>query len=173
MNVKTACEILLNGNCLILPSDTVYGLAAVAYNYEAVKKIFEIKRRDLTKPLPIHFHSIAQLANDAIITDEIMQLASQHWPGAVTIIMKKKMESRVQFVNETIAARIPNHKILLEILRTIDLPLVMTSANISGTVMKSKFCEISEELGIDGIEDDANLSGIPSKIIDCYGCKLR
>jgi L-threonylcarbamoyladenylate synthase len=164
--IEYICQGLLSSNVFILPTDTLYGLAANAYDKKAVNNVFAIKERPYDKQLPIHYHSIAQMEKDIFISENLIKLINQFMPGPLTLIALKRPESKLQLVNESVAVRIPNNKIMLEILKTINLPLTMPSANKHNKLPKQTFAQIAQELMLDGIADDANVFQVPSTIID-------
>ena len=166
MDVKKAVGILKNNDCLILPCDTLYGLGGRAYSFEAVQKAYDIKKRPKEKKLPVHYYSLEQIEKDFILCEKAKILAEKFWPGALTIILNKKSDSKIAIDSYDVAIRIPNNKIILQLLKELGEPLFMPSANFSGEVPKKTFKEISESLGISGIEDDLNIAHFPSTIID-------
>lgn len=159
-------------NILIMPSDTLYGIAAVAYDEYAVKKVFEIKERGVEKKLPIHYHSLEQMENDIEITPIIETLVNKFMPGALTIIAKKKETSQLKFINNTVAVRIPNHHVLLAILKNLNKPLTMPSANKHNAQPALTLHEIQKTIPIPGVEDDINIKNQPSTIFDAIDNKI-
>ncbi|WP_027077204.1 L-threonylcarbamoyladenylate synthase [Maribacter antarcticus] len=127
------CQQLLKENKLVaIPTETVYGLAANAFNEKAVKQIFEMKGRPLFNPLILHIHDIAQLQQLAIaIPDKAMQLAKAFWPGALTLILAKNdfVPNSITGGKQTVGVRMPNHPVTIELLQGLDFPLAAPSAN--------------------------------------------
>ncbi len=131
---KTA-QVLENGGIVIFPTETVYGIGANAYNEEAVRKIYEVKNRPGEKPLSILVSGIDEIGKYAIIENDIeRKIINSFMPGPITIILKKKqgLFDYISSGKNTIGVRIPDNKIILEILNKLKLPLVAPSANISG-----------------------------------------
>lgn len=131
--IEKALEIINRGGIVVYPTDTVYGIGCDPYNKEAIKKIYDIKSRDGSKPLPVLAYS-AEIAKRIVILDEVTEkIVNKFWPGPLTIILKLIDENlkRSLFLNDRIAIRVPNHKCTLEILKRCSF-LVGTSANISG-----------------------------------------
>ncbi len=127
-----ATELLLAGECVALPTETVYGLAADASNDEAVRKVFEAKGRPADHPLIVHIPSADHIKRWAIdIPDLAYQLAEQFWPGPLTLLLKKSpdVSSVVTGGRDTIALRVPEHPLFLDILKQTDLGLAAPSAN--------------------------------------------
>ncbi|AJW70148.1 L-threonylcarbamoyladenylate synthase [Nitrosopumilus adriaticus] len=131
--IEKALEIIKHGGIAVFPTDTVYGIGCNPYNNEAVKKIYDIKSRDISKPLPILTYS-TEIAEKIVVIDEFTKkIVTKFWPGPLTIILKliDNDLKKSLFLNEKIAIRVPNHKCTLKILKGCNF-LVGTSANISG-----------------------------------------
>lgn len=131
-NIKKAVEILQEGDLVAIPTETVYGLAGNIYNEVAIRKIFEVKQRPLFNPLIVHLHSIEQV--DDIASEfpaKAKQLAEAFWPGSLTLVLKKNptIPDVITAGKDTVAVRIPNHPVTLELLRMLPFPLAAPSAN--------------------------------------------
>lgn len=136
-DIQKAIEALQNDELIALPTETVYGLAANAYNETAIKKIFELKKRPLYNPLIVHLHSIAQLKEVAReIPEKAKMLAEKFWPGSLTLVLKKQnhIPDLVTAGKDTVAVRIPQHLVALALLEQLDFPLVAPSANPFGSI---------------------------------------
>jgi L-threonylcarbamoyladenylate synthase len=133
-----AKRLLSKGSLVALPTETVYGLACNAYSNNAVKKIFKLKGRPKSNPLIIHYYSVQKALDDVIINNNFKKLYKKLCPGPITFILKKKRNSKIQpSANaklETVAVRFPKHKVIRTILKSINFPLAMPSANISSSV---------------------------------------
>ena len=123
----------LNQNGIIgFPTETVYGLAGNAFDTEAIHKIFEIKKRPTFNPLIVHIKGIEDLKQVATEIPPIAyELANAFWPGPLTLILKKQpyIPDLVTANQDTVAVRVPNHPVALELLHQLDFPLVAPSAN--------------------------------------------
>ncbi|MGY5149445.1 MAG: L-threonylcarbamoyladenylate synthase [Candidatus Nitrosopumilus sp. bin_68KS] len=131
--IQKALEIINNGGIVVYPTDTVYGIGCNPYSNEGVKKIYDIKSRDISKPLPVLTYS-TEIAEKIVSIDEYTKkIVKKFWPGPLTVILKLIDDDlkKSLFLNEKIAIRVPNHKCTLEILRECNF-LIGTSANISG-----------------------------------------
>ena len=131
--VKKASTIIKQGGIVIFPTDTVYGIGCNPYDEEAVKKIYEIKSRDISKPFPILAYSKEIIQKIASFDKLSEKFAERFWPGPLTLILKledKKLKNSLN-VTKKIAVRVPDHECTLELLKECDF-LVGTSANISG-----------------------------------------
>ncbi|MFN7045434.1 MAG: L-threonylcarbamoyladenylate synthase [Flavobacterium sp.] len=123
----------LNDNGIIgFPTETVYGLAGNAFETESIHKIFDVKKRPTFNPLIVHIKGIEDLVHVAQEIPPIAyELANAFWPGPLTFILKKQphIPDLVTANQDTVAVRVPNHPVALELLRHLDFPLVAPSAN--------------------------------------------
>ncbi|MDP3013660.1 MAG: L-threonylcarbamoyladenylate synthase [Candidatus Subteraquimicrobiales bacterium] len=153
--IKKAVSLLKAGRLVVFPTETVYGLAADAFNSEAVAKVFEAKGRTFSKPLAVCISSLSDL--DFLveeIPDFAKELVKHYLPGPLTLILRKKkgvpvFTTRTDLSKpdeETIAIRYPSNKIFLSIINSIKCPLVLTSANISGGKSPTTFDELYAEM---------------------------
>lgn len=165
VSIQSAVEKLSRGDVMILPSDTLYGLATNAYNFAAVSEVFSLKKRDINKPLPVHYYSMQQIEEDCEISEEASNFMVKYWPGPLTIVLKKKSNSKLVCLADSVAVRIPKCQILLDILNLLNAPLVMPSANISGEPNIFNFAELTQLFPLEGIEANELLLKSPSTII--------
>lgn len=126
--------ILENSGVLILPTDTVYGLACNAFDPVAIQKVYALKGRDYSKPLPVLLSSVAQLPLAAKeVPPEVFRLTKRFWPGPLTVVLRTApIAMHASRGKETIAVRVPDHGVLARILSRTQLPMAATSANRSG-----------------------------------------
>ena len=127
-----AITLLQAGECVALPTETVYGLAADASNDDAVTKIFAAKDRPSNHPLIVHVPGPEHLLNWAIDVPELaFELADYFWPGPLTLLLKKapQISTVVTGGRDTIALRVPEHPLFLDILSESGLGLAAPSAN--------------------------------------------
>ena len=131
-SIQLASRSLLNGSTIILPTDTVYGIVALAGNKKAVEKIFKIKKRPKSMPLIIFVKSIKDAAKIAKLSPLDISLANELWPGPLTLILKKKKSAIYNGDKRLskIGIRIPKNKAVLDLLNRIKKPLATTSANL-------------------------------------------
>lgn len=131
-DINRAAELLRNHEVVAIPTETVYGLAANALDEEAVRKIFEIKKRPLSNPLILHIHDLEKL--DEYVT-EVPPLAKQlieaFWPGPLTLVLPKRntVPDIITAGQNTVAIRMLNHPLSRELLAKLDFPLAAPSAN--------------------------------------------
>ncbi|HUH53504.1 MAG TPA: L-threonylcarbamoyladenylate synthase [Microbacteriaceae bacterium] len=159
------------GSLIVLPTDTVYGVAADAFKADAVAALLEAKGRGRQSPPPVlvaDINAIAALA--AYVPESIYRLAEQFWPGPLTIVLaaQPSLDWDLGDTGGTVALRIPDHEVTLEILRETG-PLAVSSANITGEPAARNAAEAQEMLGeaVEVIIDAGeSAGGIASTIID-------
>lgn len=134
------------GDVIIIPTDTVYGLATRLYDKEGLEKIYEMKQRDLSKPIPLLVSSIEQVKSIAYVDDFAQKVMERFWPGPLTLVMKTTDEFKQQTGEETIAIRMPNHAKALSIIERIGI-LRVTSLNESGKKPLVNREEIEKQFG--------------------------
>ncbi|MCA9827597.1 MAG: threonylcarbamoyl-AMP synthase [Nitrosopumilus sp.] len=131
--IKKASQIINEGGIAVFPTDTVYGIGCNPYNRNAVKKIYKIKSRDVSKSFPVLVYS-KELAGQIVSFNKLTtKIADKFWPGPLTMILKitdSKLKESLN-LDDRIAIRIPNHKCTLDLLEKCNF-IVGTSANISG-----------------------------------------
>jgi L-threonylcarbamoyladenylate synthase len=172
-NLNKAKIVIEKGDVVAVPTETVYGLAANAYNNKAVKKIFALKKRPSHNPLIIHFKNIEQIKKETIINNNFLKLSKKFSPGPLTYVLKKKKNSKIsKFANKglsSIAVRIPNEKNILKLLNILKCPLAAPSANKSKSLSPTTAKHVADEFNgkvkmiIDG---GACTIGIESTVID-------
>ncbi len=174
MNLAKAKEILDEGGLVGIPTETVYGLAANALDREAVTKIFKAKQRPLYNPLIVHVSDLGDIYSLAKnIPNEAFQLAQEFWPGPLTIVLPKKQSvPDVTTGNkDTVAIRMPDHKLTLELLEQLDYPLAAPSANKYKAISPTKAEHVKQAFGDDfPVIDGGQCSeGIESTIVGFEG----
>lgn len=131
---KECINSIKNNKIVVFPTETVYGIGSNALNKEGVLEIFKIKGRARDNPLIVHIcdYDISKYAND--INDDVYKLINNFWPGPLTIILKKKsiIPDETTGGKDTVALRMPNNKIALELIKKSGYPIAAPSANISG-----------------------------------------
>jgi len=133
-NINNIIDDLTIGNVVGLPTETVYGLAANAFNEAAIQKIYSLKNRPTSNPLILHTHSIEEIYKYIIDNDSnrtLLELANEYWPGPLTILLEKneRILDIVTSGSQYVAFRIPNHPLILEILQNLPFPIAAPSAN--------------------------------------------
>ena len=133
--VETAVRILRDGGVIAFPTDTLYGLAASPFNDRAVERLFKIKGRDESVPLPLLLADTAEITKYAVDVPEVFwSLAERFWPGPLTLVVRKlpMVPDTVVGGLETVGVRVPDHWVPREIVRQLGAPITGTSANRAG-----------------------------------------
>ncbi|HEM3455457.1 L-threonylcarbamoyladenylate synthase [Streptococcus suis] len=177
MTMDKLRKILENGEAVVLPTETVYGLFAQALNEEAVNRVYQLKQRPRDKAMNLNVSNLNDIYFFSQNTPFFLEkLYNRFMPGPLTIILKAN--DNVPFwVNsglDTVGFRLPNHEQTLRLISETG-PLIGPSANISGQESGKKFSDIQAQFSVDlpGIEDDQALTGIDSTILDLSGQKAR
>ena len=149
-NIEFADALLKQGKVIAVPTDTVYGIACNALNEAAIEQIYEIKGRDKIKALIAQTYSLKKASSflEFIPTDGY-KLAEAYWPGALTLILHANSNIPKSMIagGKTVGVRVPNHIMLLELLRNSQYPLAVTSANLSGMPSPHTAEEVNDQLG--------------------------
>ena len=142
-------KILKKGNLVGLPTETVYGLAGNAYSKKSVNKIYRLKKRTLKNPLIVHYFNYEDAKEAIHFNDDFLKLYKKFCPGPITFILKKKknckISDNVTAKLNTVAIRFPSHKIVRAILKKLEFPLAMPSANMSTKVSPIDAVSVAEE----------------------------
>jgi len=150
-SIAEAAEILLSGGLCAVPTETVYGLAALAANGEAVAKIYETKGRPNFNPLIVHCLSVEDAERVINFDHCAYGLAASFWPGALTVVLDKQVDAPVSELAgaglPTLAVRVPAHPVMRELLEVVGAPLVAPSANRSGKLSPTRAEHVLAEFG--------------------------
>ena len=150
-NIKKAKKYLDKNDCIAVPTETVYGLAANAYSNIAVKKIFKLKKRPMNNPLIVHYYDINKLKQDCHINDNFIKLFNKFSPGPITFILKLKKDSKISNLvtnkQKKLAVRFPKHLLFRKLLKNLNYPLAAPSANISTKLSSVQASDVIEEFG--------------------------
>lgn len=152
INIDEACEVLKNEELIGLPTETVYGLAGNAYSEIALKKIFTLKNRPFYNPLILHIKSVNYLNKVAKnIPETAIKLAKEFWPGPLTLVLEKQnhISDLVTASKDTVAVRVPNHPVALELLNKLDFPIAAPSANPFGSISPTNASHVNDYFGND------------------------
>jgi L-threonylcarbamoyladenylate synthase len=149
--INQAVNVLKQGGVILIPTETVYGIAVDATNKSAVDKIYQIKKRDIAKPLQILVKNL-EMAKDFVKFNQISEnAAKKYWAGPLTLILDEiensKISENIKSTNKTLGVRVAKHEITSLIFQNIDFPLAATSANISGEASSVDFTQAKNSLG--------------------------
>ena len=172
-----ALEILHNGGLVAFPTDTVYGLGALAFDGAAVESIYAAKDRPVEKAIPVLLGSADDLTKVADYVPEMaLTLAARYWPGPLTLVVPKHPDlPEAVSAAPTVGVRVPDHAAARALLQAAG-PLAATSANLSGQPSPSTAEEVLAQLGgrIPLILDGGKTAGgIPSTVVDCLGAEPK
>ena len=172
-NIKKSIHLLNKGDCIGIPTETVYGLAANAYSDKATSKIFKLKKRPKKNPLIVHYASLKMLKNDCKLNENFFYLFKKFSPGPITFVLKlkknNKISKNVTNNKKTLAVRFPKHPITRNLLKRLNFPLAAPSANLSKRVSAVCSSHVKEDFGkkIKYILEGGKSSiGLESTIID-------
>jgi L-threonylcarbamoyladenylate synthase len=170
--IRVAADIIQNGGLVAFPTETVYGLGVDALNPVAVTALFEAKKRPLDNPPIVHVSSVQEID---VLVEQVPKkarlLMERFWPGPLTIIFKRsiRVPSLTVAGLDTIAIRIPNHKVALALIKQSQRPIAAPSANLAGKPSPTTARHVYEDLNgrIDAIIDGgATNIGVESTVVD-------
>lgn len=170
--VARAAEALREGKLVVLPTDTLYGVGADAFNAEAVAALLAAKGRGRHMPPPVLVGDVRTMDGLAIdIPDYVRGLVEEFWPGPLTVVLKAQPSLTWDLgdTNGTVALRMPDHDLALEVLREVG-PMAVSSANVTGWPAARTMVDAATQLGaavfvyLDGGEAPG---GLASTILDC------
>tara|TARA_Y100000816_G_scaffold260485_1_gene216797 strand:+ start:531 stop:1463 length:933 start_codon:yes stop_codon:yes gene_type:complete len=150
-NIKKSKFYLDKNECVGIPTETVYGLAANAYSQSATSKIFRLKKRPKKNPLIVHYYNLKMLKNDCMLNEDFLKLYKKFSPGPITFVLKLKKGSKISKnvtnKKKTLAVRFPKHPISRKLLKLLKYPLAAPSANISTKISAVTSQDVKDEFG--------------------------
>jgi len=170
--------LLRAGEVIGFPTDTVYGLAALAVEERAVRRVFEVKSRALDQPLILMVADAERLEAWARVDDRACDYMRRWWPGPLTLVLPARAVVGPPLTStgsvRTIAARIPDHPVALALLREVGEPLATTSANRSGQPPAMTALETAWVEGLAAVIDAGRApGGVPSTLLDVSDAEPR
>jgi L-threonylcarbamoyladenylate synthase len=167
-DIKKAADVIKSGGFVIYPTDTLYGLGCNSLNEKAVGRVFEVKKRDPTNPLSVAVCDLKMLRRYATFDDKAMRVMECFFPGPVTFVLRKKnLPDALTGGLENVGVRIPESRVALKLIMEAGVPIVSTSANLSGKETPQTAEEALAQLpSVDLILDAGRIAGPPSTIID-------
>lgn len=178
--IAEAARLILSGECVAVPTETVYGLAADATNADAVAAIYQAKGRPSFNPLIVHVPTLADAEELGEFGPEARALALAHWPGPLTLVVPRRPNSGIASIVtaglDSIAIRVPAHPTMRALLAAVSRPLAAPSANASGRISPVRADHVLASL--DGriaavIEGGKTERGLESTIVAATGGGLR
>ena len=172
-NIKKAQKLLNKRECVAIPTETVYGLAANAYSDKACKKIYKLKNRPRNNPLIVHYLNSQILRRDCNFNKDFQKLYKLFCPGPITFILNLKKKSKISKIvtnkKNTLAVRFPKHPITRSLLKKLSFPLAAPSANMSSKVSAVSSSDVKDDFGKKikyVLEGGRSSIGLESTIID-------
>ena len=165
--IEDAINSLNDDGVIIIPTDTIYGFAALSSSKVAIERIYQIKNRDTNKLLPVIVNSYKMLKSVVDLSDDVIKRISSFFPGAVTIVAKRNKDFDY-FNADTVAVRMIESPLINKLIESVGVPLALTSANISNEANISDPMELIEMFDgcIDCIFLDGKVKNIESTIIE-------
>jgi len=175
--VKLGLQVLAGGGLVAFPTDTVYGLGALAFDVRGVDQLFLAKKRQAEKAIAVLVANPADLKQVTLDMPESARiLAERFWPGPLTLVVSRHPNLPENISPwPTIGVRMPDHPVALALLQASG-PLAVTSANLSGQLSATNAQEVLRQL--DGrvdliIDGGETVGGLPSTVVDCTGSSLK
>lgn len=180
--ITKALKVLNDGGVMAHATDTCYGFACDVFNRRALARLYKIKKMDKNKPVSILVSDFTMAKKYGFFNKSAIALAKKYWPGAVTLIVKRK-KSLPDFLNpkaKSVGIRVPGHKLSLELVKKLGRPITTTSANIttlpspySVSAIRKQFR--GQKLKPDYIIDSGSLdkTQLPSTIVDVTSSKIK
>ena len=170
-----AVALLRDGQLVAFPTDTVYGVGAVIWNAQAVRRLYEVKLRPAGKAIPVLLADAADLSLVARnLSQSVLGLVERLWPGPLTVVVPRAeaVPNEVTAGGTTVAVRVPDHDLARALIRAAGAPLAVTSANLSGQRSPVTAREVAAQLGsrIPLVLDGGPCpGGVASTVVDLSG----
>lgn len=179
--IEESIKVIEENGVIVFPTDTVYGLVCDATNQKSIQKLFDIKKRDLKKPIPVFVKDIEMAKQIAMVDKKQESFLKKVWPGKVTVILRAKIDfpQGVLGKDKTIGLRIPDYASLNALFNKINKPLSGTSANLAGEHSCLDISDViaqfeNEKLQPDLIVDAGTLNPSQSStVVDLTGKELK
>ncbi len=169
-DVAAAASVIRQGNLVVYPTDTLYGLGASIFNEQAVRRVYEVKRRPRDMPLPVAVGGIDDIETVARMNETARRLAAALLPGALTLVLPRQPGIPRHVAGDTIAVRVPDHEVALRLCSEVGA-VTTTSANVHGGPPPVDVDGARRQLGshVDLYLDGGRLPGVPSTVVDVTG----
>lgn len=171
--VSQVVDCLKGGGVIVYPTDTTYGLGCDIFNTKGIKRIYQIKQRDVRKPFSFICSDLAEVSNYAQVSNFAFKVMKRHLPGKYTFVLDatRVVPNALITKQKTVGIRIPDNPIVHAIVRELGHPLVTTSANLSGEETPQDPQDINDEMGrmVDMVVDGGILMADGSSVISLLG----
>ncbi len=177
--MNTAVNVLKTGGIIVFKTDTVMGMGVNGFDKVAVKKLFDLKKRDYEKPVSILLPTIQKVFDYGIVNNIAFNVIKKYFPGAITCVLraKKCVFTTPNRCGKTVGIRVPAFLELQEFLSLLEFPLVATSANISGSLPLLDKNDVKKTFGESVYYLDfgynMKMSGVASTVVDCSDGEIR
>lgn len=174
--LERAADVLRDGGLVIIPTDTVYGVAAAPHAHEALERLHEARQAEPWPALPLLLDDADALYEVARPATSALRLARYFWPGAVTLLLPSAPDFPIPLDNPRVALRVPNCASLRPLLRAMEGYLIVGRASRSGYPSAITAREAEEQLGEDVtliLDGGRSPLGLPSTVVDCIQVPAR
>ncbi len=171
-DIKKAAEIIKNGGVVVYPTETVYGIGASIFLEKALKRVFEIKKREKGKPISVAVSGFKMMDELVNINEKEKAFIKKFLPGPVTVLLKKKkiVPDILTPGTDLVGIRYPDNRKALMLIELAGVPITSTSANFSGDEPPKSVDEI--KIGVDYIIEGGTGSGEPSTVVDLPNLRI-
>lgn len=169
--LEDAVDALRRGEVVVIPTDTVYGVAVAASVPGATARLFEVKARPSDVALPVLVADEAQARDIVVVSTRAAALMAAHWPGGLTIVLPRRPGFDADLGGTdptTVGVRVPDHDVPRRLAQQVG-PLVTTSANLHGQPTPPTAAEVRAALGVDVVVDGGRCDGAPSTVVRVDG----
>lgn len=170
MDIDKLVEVINNGEIAVIPTDTVYGIVGDATSIDVIHKVYEVKKRDYTKPLILMVSSLDMVKRYVDSINELeYKLISRYWPGKLTILFKKNsnVSDLITSGSELVGIRYPDNKDIVELIDRLNKPIISTSCNISSKDVITSIDMLEEDISkyVSYVYDGGIMSDTSSTIV--------
>ncbi len=171
-DIEKAADILRKGGVVIYPTETVYGIGANIFSEDALRKVFELKKRAVDKPISVAVSGFRMMEEFVYIGDKERRFLEKFLPGPVTVILRKKevVPGILTSGKSAVGIRFPDNEAAIKLIELAGVPVTSTSANISGEAPPTRVDEI--KIKADYILDGGECRGEPSTVVDLVALKI-
>ena len=169
-DVERAARAIEDGELVVYPTETVYGMGADAVDADAVERVFEVKGRARDKPVSLGVPSVERALEYVDPTERELAFMREFLPGPVTVVVQRRdvVPDVLSAGRETVGVRVPDHELALALFEASDAPVTATSANLSGTGSVREVSELSDEVreAVSEVVDGGRTDGMESTVVD-------